>query len=148
MQNNIFVFKYLIPWLSAGFLFSLTLFGIHDKMHIMKRLLVAFLSLFVVASANAYIDRENATLRIMNKAAGKVQTLVVPLNTPTQFEKLNIVARACKQTDPFDALDYFVFLEISTADDGRVFGGWMGHNAPGDNPLQHPDYDVWLEKCE
>ncbi len=102
----------------------------------------------LVAPAVAYIERENATLRIMDKVAGKVQSVVVPLGTPTVFGKLNIVVRSCKQTDPFDALDYFAFLEISTTDDGQIFGNWMSRNEPGDNPLQHPDYDVWLEKCE
>ena len=115
----------------------------------MKKL-VTFL-LFACAlpgAANAYIDREVVALRIMNKAAGKTYSLDIPVGQTAQFEKLNIVARSCKQTDPFDAEDYFAFLEISTATDGTIFSNWMSRNEPGVRPLQNADYDVWLVNCK
>ena len=40
----------------------------------------------------------------------------------------------------------FAFIEIFD-DKDQVFGGWMTRNEPGQNPLQHSDYDVWLVKC-
>ena len=39
-----------------------------------------------------------------------------------------------------------MFIEISQ--DSKIFSGWMSHNEPGNNPLQHPDYDLWLVGCE
>ncbi len=116
----------------------------------MKKLLIAFLTVsgfFGGGAADAYVDRTVATLRIMNKAAGKVQTVSIPVGQSAKFEKLDIFVRSCKQTDPFDAEDFFAFLEISNSD-GRIFSNWMSHNEPGDNPLQNADYDVWLVKCE
>lgn len=109
-----------------------------------------FLLIFIMCTgtANAYIGRNTATLRVMDKAAGKVQTLVVPVDTPTKFEKLDITVRACKQTDPFQAEDFFAFIEITKSTDGQIFGGWMSRNEPGNNPLQNADYDLWLVKCE
>ena len=96
----------------------------------------------------AYVDRQTATVRIMNKAAGKVQTIALPVGQNVQYEKLNMIARSCKQTDPFDAEDFFMFVEIEKSDEGKIFSGWMSANEPGDNPLQNADYDVWLVKCE
>lgn len=99
-------------------------------------------------SAVAYVERENAIVRIMNKAAGKVQTITMPVGRDIQFEKLHMLVRSCKQSDPFDAENYFAFIEISKSDDGKIFSNWMNANEPGDNPLQNADYDVWLVKCE
>ena len=98
--------------------------------------------------AHAYINRENATLRIMNKAAGKVYTIDVPVNQETQFEKLHILVRACLQTDPFDAENFFAFTEISKSDENKIFSNWLNANEPGDNPVQNADYDVWLVHCQ
>ena len=98
--------------------------------------------------ALAYINRDIAAVRVMNKAAGKVYDLNIPVGESAMFEKLTINVRACKQTDPFDAEDYFAFLEISTGADGVVFSNWMSRNEPGIRPLQNADYDVWLVKCE
>ncbi len=99
-------------------------------------------------ATNAYTERDNAVLRVMNKAAGKVQEIIIPVNQETQFEKLYLNVRTCKQTDPFQAEDFWTFIEISEKDNGQIFGGWMSRNEPGQNPLQHPDYDVWLVRCE
>ncbi len=117
-----------------------------------KVLLTVLFALLVVAgvtlNASAYIDRQNAVIRIMNKAAGKVQIVTLPVGKEVQYEKLNMMARACKQTDPFDAEDFFMFIEVSKSDAGKIFSGWMSANEPGDNPLQNADYDLWLVTCE
>lgn len=115
----------------------------------MKKILL-LLSIMFAMSANAveYVNRSNAVVRVMDKAAGKVQMVTIPVNSETQVEKLYINVRTCKQTDPFQAEDYFAFIEISKTDEGTIFSGWMSRNEPGDNPLQNADYDVWLVKCE
>ena len=104
--------------------------------------------LSVPQSAYSYIERSTAVLRVLNKAAGKAQTVRVPVGYSVEFEKLTIAARACKQTDPFDAENYFSFIEIYIPDQKQIFGGWMNRNEPGKNPLENPDYDVWLVTCE
>lgn len=103
-------------------------------------------ALLAVTPADAYVERDTAVVRVMNKAAGKVQTIKVPVGRKVSFEKLDLVVRTCKQTDPFQAQDFFMFIEISQ--DSKIFSGWMSHNEPGNNPLQHPDYDLWLVGCE
>lgn len=114
----------------------------------MKKILLCLMFCTLPVMANAYVNRDMAVLRIMNKDAGKVQEVNVPVGQEIQFEKMFINVRSCKQTDPFQAEDFFVFLEISEREKGQIFGGWMSRNEPGQNPLQHPDYDVWLVKCE
>ena len=115
----------------------------------MRKLIFSFFSvcaLLLASPANAYVERDTAVLRVMNKAAGKAHTIKVLVGRPASFEKLNLLVRTCKQTDPFQAEDFFTFIEIS--EKNKIFSGWMSKNAPGDNPLQHPDYDVWLVECE
>lgn len=102
--------------------------------------------LMTATPADAYIDRETAVVRVMNKAAGKAQTIRIPVGRQVTFEKLDMIVRTCKQTDPFQPEDFFMFAEI--AQDTTIFSGWMSRNEPGNNPLQHPDYDVWLVGCE
>lgn len=114
----------------------------------MKRLFVALLISVLPVVANAFVEKNNAVLRVMNKDAGKVQEIVVPVGQSVAFEKLNITVRACKQTDPFDAENFFTFIEVSEQGNKKIFSNWMNCNEPGERPLQHPDYDLWLVKCE
>ena len=110
--------------------------------------LLFVVGLFVPQMAYSYVDKSTAVLRVLNKAAGKVQVVRVPVDYSVEFDKLTISARACKQTDPFDAENYFSFIEIYTNSDKQIYGGWMNRNEPGKNPLQNPDWDVWLVSCE
>ncbi len=119
------------------------------KKMIAKLLVLSGLVVFCVCPALAWVEHSAAVVSIMNKAAGKVQTVTIPVGAVAmQFEKLSVNVRSCKQTDPFDAEDFFMFVEVSKADEGQIFGGWMSRNEPGDNPLQNADYDLWLVRCE
>lgn len=113
----------------------------------MKKLFLIFL-LLSPTLACAYINRDVAVVRVLNKDAGKVRELAIRVGDEVQFEKLFINVRSCKQTDPFQAEDFFAFVEIAENGQGQIYGNWMGRNEPGKNPLQHADYDVWLVKCE
>lgn len=128
----------------------LTLINKYFNIYVMRFMkIVSFMAMLICpVVCNAYIDRDVATLRVMDKDAGKVQEIVVPVGDEVQFEKLFINVRTCKQSDPFDAENFFLFVEIFENNKGQVFGGWMNRNEPGQNPLQHPDYDVWLVRCE
>ena len=120
-------------------------------MRILKKLFFVLTPLFLFSNTNsafAYIEKDTAIIRVMNKAAGKTQQISIPVGKNTKVEGLDILVRNCKQSDPFDAENFFVFLEIYTKTDGRIFSGWMNRNEPGENPLQNDTYDVWIEKCE
>ena len=114
----------------------------------MKKIIAFFVSLFVFGGAYAYVDRPNAVVTILDKTSGKTHTMTIPVGTDAKYEKLNFIIRSCKQTDPFMAENSYMFVEVSTAADGKIFGGWMNKNAPGENPLQNADFDMWLVRCE
>ena len=103
---------------------------------------------FVPRDAFSYIEKDSVIVRVMDKAAGKTQLLILPINKNVQFDNLILNVRSCLQSDEFDAENFFVFFEIYTKSDGRIFSGWMNRNEPGQNPLQNDVYDVWIEKCE
>ncbi len=132
---------------------NLTLLGGEDNICCMNKVLALFMTilsgaLIWQANALAYIDKNVAVVRILNKAAGKTQMVNLPVGQKTAFEKLDIIVRSCKQNDPFDAENFFAFVEIEKNTEGKIFSGWMNANEPGNNPLQNADYDVWLVKCE
>ena len=99
-------------------------------MNILKKLCLFTAPLFLLSfsPAHAYIEKDVATVRIMNKAAGKTQIASIRVGQTYQRDGLTIIVRNCKQSDPFDAENFFAFLEISTKTDGRVFSGWMNRN--------------------
>lgn len=106
--------------------------------------------LFIPAFAEddgKYIPMENAIVQIMNKAAGKVQTITIPVNKAVKFEKLEILVKKCLTTDEFLPEDFFMFVEINKSGK-KIFSGWMTMSEPGQNPLQDADNDLWLVRCE
>ena len=111
-------------------------------------LVIVPLFLFAICPAFAYIEKETAIIRVMDKPAGKTQVVSVRVGEVVHYNGLNIAVRNCKESDPFEAENFFVFLEIYTKTDKRIFSGWMNRNEPGQNPLQDDTYDVWIEKCE
>jgi len=117
-------------------------------------------SLFLVCgfAANAvspedFIEKETAVIRMMDKVNGRARTITAPVGRRTEFEKLEMLVRSCKGTQPFAAQDNFMFIEVTkrpsaNAQPRRIFSGWMTASAPGDNPLQDPEYDLWLIECK
>ena len=129
--------------------YKLTLVMWHGIIKSMKKIISCLLVLCgLTGGADAYVNRQNAVMRVMNKDAGKVTEINIPVGSEVQFEKLYINIRTCQQSDPFQAEDFFAFVEITELNKGQIFGNWMQRNEPAKNPLQHPDYDVWLVRCE
>lgn len=109
--------------------------------------IVCMCGLFYADNANAYVNRQNAVVNILDKASGKVRMFKIPVAQVSEYEKLSFNVRACKQTDPFQPENAFMFIEISQ-NGHQIFSGWMNKNEPGENPLQNADYDMWLVRCE
>lgn len=119
-------------------------------MNILKKMCFCVVPLLLFSTQNvfAYIEQDTAMVRVMDKASGKTQTVSIKVGTNVKIDGLNIKVQNCKKSDPFDAENFFAFIEIYTKADKRIFSGWMNRNEPGQNPLQDDVYDVWLEKCE
>jgi hypothetical protein len=100
-----------------------------------------------------FIERETAVIRILDKVSGRARTISAPVGVRTEFEKMEILVRSCLSTQPFAAQDDFMFVEIlkrfaANTPHRRIFSGWMTASAPGDNPLQDSEYDLWLTECK
>ena len=100
-----------------------------------------------VSDVYAYVERQNAVISILDKASGKNHLFTIPVGQTMEYEKLLFVVRSCKQTDPFQPENAYMFIEI-LQNNVQIFGGWMNKNEHGENPLQNADYDVWLVRCE
>ena len=113
----------------------------------MKKLLSVFVSMLLISSANAFVNRQNAVVTLLDKASGKTHHITLPVGTLAAYDKLSLLVRTCKQTDPFQPENAYMFIEIAQ-NKTLIFSGWMNKNEPGQNPLQNADYDLWLVSCE
>jgi hypothetical protein len=93
-----------------------------------------------------------ATLRALDKVAGRVRQIDIGVGETLRSGALSVTLRACRSR-PDDALpDSAAFVEVNEirADSGvalRLFTGWMFAAAPAVSALDHPVYDVWLVAC-
>ena len=119
--------------------------------------LAAALALAPAASdAAATIDHGVALLQGLDKVTARISPVRAPLEVPTQFGSLEIVARACRETPPTEPPESAAFLEIRelppVSDVGAppidLFSGWMFASSPAVSALEHPVYDVWVVDCE
>jgi hypothetical protein len=117
------------------------------KLFIFCLLTLSIGSAFAEAEESEYIPMKTAGIQIMNKQAGRVQSVAIPVEKELKFDKLEIVVRKCLGVNEFMPEDYFMFAEINKGG-STIFSGWMTRNEPGQNPLQDPDYDLWLTGCE
>ena len=90
---------------------------------------------------------DNAIVQVLTKQSGRTQTITIPNGQPTEFEKITITVRECLTTDEFLPEDFFMLADISK-NNHIIFSGWQSRNEPGQNPLQDPDHDLWLVRCE
>ena len=94
-----------------------------------------------------FVTKNGAIVQILTKQSGRTQTLTIPANQPTEFDKLTVTVRECLVTDEFLPEDFYMMVDI-TKNGNPIFSGWMSKNEPGQNPLQDPDNDLWLVRCE
>jgi len=102
------------------------------------------------------IDHRIAVLQGLDKVTARISPVRAPLDVPTQFGSLEIIARACRETPPTEPPESAAFLEIRelppASDVGApsvdLFSGWMFASSPAVSALEHPVYDVWVVDCE
>jgi hypothetical protein len=102
------------------------------------------------------IEHHVVVLQGLDKVTARISPVRAPLDVPTTFGTLEIVARACRETPPTEPPESAAFLEISelppaSDPDGphtELFSGWMFASSPAVSALEHPVYDVWVVDCE
>lgn len=136
-----------------------------------RLLLAAAVSAMVAggASANTLVQKNEATLRALDKITGRSADIVVKVDQPVVFGSLRVELRACFQAPPEEVPESAAFLRIAStqpvavetmeaavaattvatvSDDNPIlFSGWMYASSPGLNALEHPVYDVWVIRC-
>ena len=95
--------------------------------------------------------RLGAILQGLDKTTARVSTIEAPLDRPTRFGTLQIVARACHKKPPTETPESTAFLEIVDIRPDSpaipVFTGWMFASSPAVSAMEHPVYDVWVVDC-
>ena len=101
------------------------------------------------------LDYRVAVLQGLDKVTARISTIRAPLDEPTRFGTLEVVARACRETPPTEPPESAAFLEIRElppASDVNgapvdLFSGWMFASSPAVSALEHPVYDIWVIDC-
>jgi hypothetical protein len=101
------------------------------------------------------LEHRVAVLQGLDKVTARVSTVQAPLDRPTQFGTLEVVARTCRETPPTEPPESAAFLEIRElppASDANaapvdLFSGWMFASSPAVSALEHPVYDIWVVDC-
>jgi hypothetical protein len=109
-----------------------------------------------LAAAAPVIDNGVALLQGLDKVTARVSPIRVPLDQPTEFGRLEITVRACRETPPTEPPESAAFLEIrelpprsdEAAAPVQLFSGWMFASSPAVSALEHPVYDLWVVDCE
>jgi hypothetical protein len=102
------------------------------------------------------LENRVAVLQGLDKVTARISPVRAPLDVPTTFGTLEIVARTCRETPPTEPPESAAFLEIrelppASDPDGprtELFSGWMFASSPAVSALEHPVYDVWVVDCE
>jgi hypothetical protein len=120
---------------------------------------VASVAVLLAGTAQAQgpvLENGVAVLQGLDKVTARISPVRAPLDEPTTFGTLEIVARACRETPPTEPPESAAFLEIrelppASDPDGprtELFSGWMFASSPAVSALEHPVYDVWVVDCE
>ncbi len=107
---------------------------------------------FAGMTADSSPEYSAVILQGLNKVTGKTSRLEGPAGTLLTFGNLQIVARRCWKSDPFERPENAALLDISETRPGepprQVFLGWMFSSSPGLSGLEHPVYDITVLGCE
>lgn len=93
-----------------------------------------------------------AVLGALDKITARVSQIQVAVGDRAEFFRLSIDVLSCQERVVDQRPESAAFLVISeTPLDGspvRVFSGWMFASSPSISAMDHPIYDVWLERCD
>jgi hypothetical protein len=101
-----------------------------------------------MSAPDAWIPRQHASLRVMNKIDSTVQVVDVQVGQTTIYQSLRISLSGCfvRPADlPEDATAHLKIVDQHP--DAPGFDGWILTREPSLNMLQNPVYDVQLAGC-
>ncbi|WP_369426084.1 DUF2155 domain-containing protein [Hyphomonas sediminis] len=123
----------------------------------------------LTASAGTMAQKNQATLRALDKITGRSTDIVVKVGEPVIYGSLRVELKTCYQAPPEEIPESAAFLRIAStqpvametmeaavsakdvpadaANNPVLFSGWMYASSPGLNALEHPVYDIWVIRC-
>jgi hypothetical protein len=94
------------------------------------------------------VPADVATLRMLDKMSGDVQSFDVPVGARVTRGRLEITLSACRVQPPDLPADAWAYLEIrDKRAEAPSFEGWMIASTPALSALDHQRYDVWVLSC-
>lgn len=97
------------------------------------------------------VPLRHVVLRALNKVTGHTTEMKGLTGTVMRFGNLEIIAKACRKSAPTSQLDYASLLTISELKPDEapkeLFSGWMYASSTSLVALEHPVYDIAVEKC-
>ncbi|RED11364.1 DUF2155 domain-containing protein [Pontivivens insulae] len=91
---------------------------------------------------------DGAVLRGLDTLNGTVSIFAVPVGQTVDYERLTIDLEACRIPAEGEKPDGYAFLHIQDQrEDAPQFSGWMIASSPALNALDHPRYDIWVDRC-
>ena len=94
------------------------------------------------------IPADVASLRMLDKMSGDVQTFDLAVGQRAVRGRLEITLEACRIQPPDLPQDAWAYLMIrDQREDAPRFEGWMIASTPALSALDHQRYDVWVLSC-
>ena len=117
-----------------------------------RRLLLPALLAGLFAGPAAAIEANVVVLQGLDKVTARTATFEVPVGSAHRFGTLEITVHHCWKAPPEEPPENKAFLEVVDIRPDRepktVFTGWMFSSSPALNALEHPVYDVQVERCK
>lgn len=89
-----------------------------------------------------------AELRVLDKINGEVEDLRLPNGGAGVVWRMQVELGECRYPVGNPTGDAYAFVTLrQNGVDEPLFRGWMIASAPALNALDHPRYDVWVNRC-
>ena len=95
----------------------------------------------------AWLPQAAADLRALDKVTARTAAVTGKLGDTIRFGSLSVIVRQCIVRPPDRAQDAAAWIEITDANGGPGFRGWMLASAPSLSMLEHPVYDIRVAGC-
>lgn len=89
------------------------------------------------------------SLRALDKITATTSSLYLKTGEVVTFGPLIITLHTCWVNDPEDPFETIAFLDIKEKKISRIvslFEGWMFASQPALSALEHPVYDIWVDR--
>ena len=94
-----------------------------------------------------------AVVGLLNKRNNVSEEMTLKPGEAREIGAVIVRVAACERTAPWEMPQQVgAFIQVDIRGRGqqqheRVFSGWMFHESPSLNVVEHPVYDVWIKDC-